>query len=76
MTSFAKSAKTHPAAKKCCDWEERAIYVILYKPLTLQDCSDLDFGFKVFPLVIYEVILFLCVYAILSMIPDPIIHIW
>ena len=23
--TFAKSAKTHPAAKKICDWEEPAI---------------------------------------------------
>ena len=22
MTAIAKSAKTHPAAKKCCGWEE------------------------------------------------------
>ena len=26
MTAIAKSAKTHPAAKKCCGWEEPAIY--------------------------------------------------
>ena len=25
MTAFAKSAKTHPAAKKFCGWEEPAI---------------------------------------------------
>ena len=24
MTAIAKSAKTHPAAKKCCGWEEPA----------------------------------------------------
>ena len=39
MTAIAKSAKRHPAAKKCCGWEEPAIYVgsktslcRLYKP--------------------------------------------
>ena len=26
MTAIAKSAKTHPVAKKCCGWEEPAIY--------------------------------------------------
>ena len=26
MTAIAKSAKRHPAAKKCCGWEEPAIY--------------------------------------------------
>ena len=26
MTAIAKSAKTRPAAKKSCDWEEPAIY--------------------------------------------------
>ena len=26
MTAIAKSAKRHHAAKKCCDWEEPAIY--------------------------------------------------
>ena len=25
MTAMAKSAKRHPAAKKCCGWEEPAI---------------------------------------------------
>ena len=25
MTAIAKSAKTHPAAKKCCGWEQAAI---------------------------------------------------
>ena len=25
MTAIAKSAKRHPAAKKCCGWEEPAI---------------------------------------------------
>ena len=25
MTVIAKSAKRHPAAKKCCGWEEPAI---------------------------------------------------
>ena len=25
MTAIAKSAITHPAAKKCCGWEEPAI---------------------------------------------------
>ena len=29
MTAIAKSAKTHPAAKKFCGWEEPAIYVSL-----------------------------------------------
>ena len=24
MTAMAKSAKSHPAAKKCCGWEEPA----------------------------------------------------
>ena len=27
MTAIAKSAKRHPAAKKCCGWEEPAICV-------------------------------------------------
>ena len=26
MRAIAKSAKIHPAAKKCCGWEEPAIY--------------------------------------------------
>ena len=26
MTAIAKSAKIHPAAKKCCGWEKPAIY--------------------------------------------------
>ena len=26
MTAIAKSAKVHSAAKKCCGWEEPAIY--------------------------------------------------
>ena len=26
MTAIAKSAKTHPAAKKCCGWEEPALF--------------------------------------------------
>ena len=26
MTVIVKSAKTHPAAKKCCGWEEPAIW--------------------------------------------------
>jgi len=25
ITTIAKSAKTHPAAKKCCGWEEPVI---------------------------------------------------
>ena len=25
MTAIAKSAKTHPVAKRCCGWEEPAI---------------------------------------------------
>ena len=25
MTAIAKSAKRHPAAKKCCGWEEPAV---------------------------------------------------
>ena len=25
MKAIAKSAKTHPAAKKCCGWQEPAI---------------------------------------------------
>ena len=29
MTAIAKSAKTHPAAKKCCGWEEHAIYAFI-----------------------------------------------
>ena len=28
MTAIAKSAKTPPAAKKCCGWKEPTIYVI------------------------------------------------
>ena len=35
MTAMAKSAKRHPAAKKCCDWEEPAI---------CQVCSTLSSG--------------------------------
>ena len=27
MRAISKSAKLHPAAKKCCGWEEPAIYV-------------------------------------------------
>ena len=27
MRAIAKSAKRHPAAKKCCGWEEPAIYM-------------------------------------------------
>ena len=30
MRALAKSAKTHPAAKKCCGWEEPAICDILF----------------------------------------------
>ena len=26
MRAITKSAKIHPAAKKCCGWEEPAIY--------------------------------------------------
>ena len=26
ITVIAKSAKTHPAAEKCCGWDEHAIY--------------------------------------------------
>ena len=26
MRAISKSAKIHPAAKKCCGWEEPAIY--------------------------------------------------
>ena len=29
MTAIAKSAKRHPAAKKCCGWEEPAIWKLL-----------------------------------------------
>ena len=28
---IAKSAETHPAAEKCCGWEEPAIYVNVFK---------------------------------------------
>ena len=27
MTAMAKSAKRHPAARKCCGWEELAIWL-------------------------------------------------
>ena len=30
ISAIAKSAKTHPAAKKCCGWEEPAIYNLIY----------------------------------------------
>ena len=30
MTAIAKLAKIHPAAKKCCGWEEPAIWWWLY----------------------------------------------
>ena len=29
MTAIAKSAKRHPAAKKCCGWEEPAICIYI-----------------------------------------------
>ena len=31
MTAIAKSAKRHPAAKKCCGWEEPAICTLASK---------------------------------------------
>ena len=39
MTAIAKSAKTHPAAKKCCGWEEPAIYVYSTASNTVKEPS-------------------------------------
>ena len=32
MTGIATSAKTHPVAKKRCDWEEPAIWYVTIQP--------------------------------------------
>ena len=45
MRAITKSAKIHPAAKKCCGWEEPAIYLdISYhlpSPLLAQMCNSI-----------------------------------
>ena len=38
MTAIAKSAKRHPAAKKCCGWEEPAIYCLYIRSVAEQSC--------------------------------------
>ena len=36
MTAIAKSAKTDPAAKKCCGWEEPAICTHCFSVLDIE----------------------------------------
>ena len=41
MTAIAKSAKRHPAAKKCCGWEETAICIYPQLQISLKfDTED------------------------------------
>ena len=49
MRVIAKQAKTHPAAKKCCGWEEPAIYVyeLISRPSATPD-SDTRTGWTYF----------------------------
>ena len=44
MTAIAKSSKRHPAAKKCCGWEEPAIWkkITLHSTLLFFAYEELD----------------------------------
>ena len=47
MTAIAKSAKRHPAAKKCCGWEEPAICNSLVITETFVGNTKGDYSYRI-----------------------------
>ena len=44
MTAIVKSAKRHPAAKKCCGWEEPAIWCLAEPSAQPKLAAKIEFG--------------------------------